>query len=250
MQTESAKSREDIYRDFLEFVSVDIQRERLLVHRKMFHVFFWCFLLPALVSVSTLVLIKLHVLPLKAKAIRDWLVLIFPVSYSLYILGLEVLARVPVVLKRGGISGTLGQAAKESQWRERVRVEMDRAVRASTDQWKWIIENFRIDLAALQNRMRYLTALAGAVFFLIMQGIDSLGDGTSAVETSVSWTRNPITGWVETSAYDFSQFVGLLLFLGLLYLSGSQTYHSLRRYLHCAELGLLDTSASDRSRRH
>ena len=46
-------------------------------------------------------------------------------------------------------------------------------------------------------------------------------------------------GWIESSSNDFSQLVGLRLFLLLLYLSGNQTYHSLMRYLHCAELNII-----------
>ena len=233
MQPEYPRAREDAYREFIEFVRIDVQRERLLVHRRMFSVFFWCFALPAAVSLGTLLLIKFRVLPIKARAIQDWMVLVFPVCYSLYVLGSEVIAQVPTVLRKGGVSGTLGQALKDAQWRERVGESMGRAVRAGEEEWRWIIENYRIDMASLQHRARYLTALAGAVFFLLMQGIDSLAGGDA--EQAVSWTRNPITGLTETSNYDFSQFVGLGLFLVLLYLSGNQTYHSLARYLHCAE---------------
>jgi hypothetical protein len=39
--------------------------------------------------------------------------------------------------------------------------------------------------------------------------------------------------------------VGLGLFLVLLYLSGSQNYASLKRYLICAELVVLETSGED-----
>ena len=45
------------------------------------------------------------------------------------------------------------------------------------------------------------------------------------------------------SESDSLQFVGLGLFLILLYLSGNQTYHSLRRYLVCAELAGRETKS-------
>jgi hypothetical protein len=98
-----------------------------------------------------------------------------------------------------------------------------------------------MDLQAMEYRTKYLTALAGAVFFLIMQGIDSLTDG----EGKVTWVKSSVLGWVETSSSDLSQFVGLALFLVLLYLSGSQTYQSLKRYLNCIELLARKDSQSD-----
>jgi hypothetical protein len=64
-----------------------------------------------------------------------------------------------------------------------------------------------------------------------MQGIDTLGG-----EEKVTWVKSPFTGWVETGTSDFSQFVGLGLFLMLLYLSGNQTQRAVARYLDCVEL--------------
>jgi hypothetical protein len=236
MQPDRPRSKTDTYREFIDFVRQDLQRERMAVHRRMFNVFVWCFALPAAFTIALLVLIKLHWLPRTARAYLEWMVLIFPVCYSLYVLSSEVVAQMPVVLRRGGLHGTLGQALKEAEWRERTRESMERAVQAAPGEWPWIVESFRVDLRALQYRTRYLTVLAGAVFFLIMEGIDSLGG--AALETSVSWVRNPITGWTETSTYDVSQFIGLTLFLVLLYLSGNQSYQALLKYLDCAELSL------------
>lgn len=221
----------------MEFVRADIQRERHQVNRRMFSVFFWCFALPALVSATILLLIKFHIFPRNVRNYLDWMVLIFPISYSLYILSSEVISQIPAAFRRGGVANILGQSLKQAEWRERVCDSMQKSIHANVEQWHWVVENFRIDLRTLQNRTRYLTALAGAVFFLLMQGIDAIGD--SAPETPYGWNKNPILGWIESSSNDISQLVGLTLFLVLLYLSGSQTYHSLARYLHCAELNLL-----------
>jgi hypothetical protein len=228
----------DVYRDFVEFVRTDVQSERSRVNRRMFNVFFWCFLIPALASAAFLLLIKFHVLPRRARGMLDWMALIFPISYSLYILSSEVLAQVPAVFRKGGTSNVLGQSLKDTEWRERVCESMVRHVQASPDEWRWVVASFRIDLQAIQYRTRYLTALAGAVFFLLMQGIDTLGEVTSDIPAAV-WNKNPLMGWIESSSNDFSQLVGLALFLLLLYLSGNQTYHSLNRYLNCAELNLI-----------
>jgi hypothetical protein len=227
----------DLYRELIEFIRMDVQRERHQVNRRMFNVFIWCFVLPAAVSAADLILIKFHILPRSFRAYMDWMMLLFPVSYSLYVLGSEVLAQVPATFKRGGLASALGQSLNQLEWRERVCEAMLRSVPGNAEDWKWLVASFRMDLQAMQHRTRYLTALAGAVFFLLMQGIDTIG-GPSTDGPTV-WNKNPLIGWLESSSNDISQLVSLSLFLVLLYLSGSQTYHSLVRYLRCAELNLL-----------
>jgi hypothetical protein len=226
------RSQNDLYQDFIEFISRDIQRERYLVNRRMLSVFVWCFFLPALVSATVLLLVKLGVLPRSVRSYLDWLVLILPIFYSLYILGFEVLAQVPSAFRKGKIATSLAQAIKENEWRQRVMGAMLQSLNITPEEWNWLIVSFRMDLLAMQNRTRYLTALAGAVFFLLMQGIDSLTDN----DEKLTWTQAAFLGWVESSSNYLAQFVGLALFLVLLYLSGSQTYQSLKRYLNCAEL--------------
>jgi hypothetical protein len=198
----------------------------------MLNAFFWCFLLPTLSSLGILILVKMGLLPRHVRNHLDWIVLILPVFYSLYVLSFEVLAHIPSIFRRGGGASTLEHSFKEGEWRENISESMLKVVAASPDEWNWITASFKMDLQAMQYRTKYLTALAGAVFFLIMQGIDSLADG----EEKVTWIRNSRLGWLETSTSNLAQFVGLGLFLMLLYLSGSQTYHSLKRYLDCAEL--------------
>lgn len=226
------KSQLEHYHSFIEFIRKDIQRERFLVHRRMFSVFLWCFLVPAATSITVLTLVKFNILPPSARGYLDWLALIFPIFYSLYILSSEVISQLPSIFKRGGVSGSLNQAVKEGAWREKVCHELGDLFPAKGSEWDSLIANFEMDLQILQYRTRYLTALAGAVFFLLMQGIDSLSDAPE----KMAWVKNPLLGWVETTSGDLSQFIGLALFLVLLYLSGNQTYHSLTRYLNCAKL--------------
>ena len=183
-------------------------------------------------SATILLLVKLGIFPRSVRSYLDWLILILPIFYSLYVLGFEVLAQVPSAFRKGKVATSLTQIVKENEWRQRVAELMSRSVSASEEQWEWMIASFRVDLIAMKNRTRYLTALAGAVFFLLMQGIDNLTD----TEDKMGWTKTAILGWVETSPGYASQFVGLALFLVLLHLSGSQTHQSLYRYLNCAEL--------------
>ena len=229
-------TRQDLYKDFIEFVREESQRERSIVNRRMFNVFLWCFLLPAVISASIMLLVKLNALPRSARGYVDWVALIFPVVYSIYILSSEVLREVPAAFRRGGVATTLGQSLKEGEWRERVCEGLKKAVPASFEDWRWISRSFEIDLESVQYRTRYLTALAGAVFFLIMQGIDSITEPPET-ERKVTFLKDSVLGWVESMpSNDMTQFLGLALFLVLLYLSGSETHHTLRRYFDCARL--------------
>jgi len=72
-----------------------------------------------------------------------------------------------------------------------------------------------------------------------MQGIDYLTDDVN----KVTLVKEPLLGWVETSNSNFTQFIGLGLFLILLYLSGTQTRDRLQRYLDCAELMILESKS-------
>lgn len=221
-----------VYIKFLEQVRIESQRERSIETKRMLHVFFWCFLLPALLSIISLVFVKTGIFPRSMRNSISWIPLVFPVLYSIFFLSSQVLRDVPSAFRRGKLASHLGEAAKDGQWRERVCRELLRNVSMNHEDWIWVVTSFHIDLEALLHRTRYLTALAGAVFFLIMQGIDLIAD---PIPTD-TYVKDPTFGWVQVSSSDPLQFVGLALFLLLLYLSGSQSYHALKRYLSCARL--------------
>ncbi|MBC7691435.1 MAG: hypothetical protein H7222_06660 [Methylotenera sp.] len=221
------------YAAFNDFIQRDIQLARSQVNRRMFSVFLWCFLLPALVSAAFLLLIKFGIFPRSARVYLEWIALLFPLFYSIYFLSSQVLVGATVAFRRGGVGTTLSQNTKEGEWRVSVCDSMNKELFLKADQWEWVIASLRMDLSRLQYRNRYLTALAGAVFYLIMQGIDSLG---GSEEMKMNVLINP--------SNDFTQFVGLALFLVLLYLSGTQTISSLQKYLDCAELLQIQVQAS------
>jgi hypothetical protein len=235
----------EAYRTFLNFIGDDVQRERHRSNRRMLSVFLWCFLLPTVFAGICVVMVKMGILPRKVRANLDWLILVFPVLYSLYILSSEFLTGIPSIFRRGGLAASLNGAVKEGDWRQRVCESFGTSLQFSEAEWAWVVESFRIDLDNIRNRTKYLTALAGAVFFLIMQGLDSLTD----VVENTTWVKNPLLGWMETSN-DLSQLMALALFLVLLYLSGNQTYHALLRYLNSAELVLLQRRNESKSVSH
>jgi hypothetical protein len=240
------RTREELYQQFIDWVGNDVQRQRQRTNRRMLGVFVWCFFLPVVSAATVLLLIHFQILPRSAKGYADWLILVFPVLYSLYILSSEVLSEMPSVFRRGGIASTLGHASREGEWRRKVCDGLLVAVPANYEEWRWVVTSFRMDLNGIKQRHAHLTALAGAVFFMIMHGIDSLGDSG---EPLVAPTTRVVMGWVEAANNDISQMVGLVLFLMLLYLSGSQTFYSLSRYLNCAELVVIDIAKRERMRR-
>jgi hypothetical protein len=146
------------------------------------------------------------------------------------------------------VANTLVQPRKDSQWRERVSHALSRAVPGiSSDDWAWLVASYRIDLDNMKQRTRYLTGLAAAVFYLILQGIDSLTD--PEVEEKTTWTKSQLFGWVEHSATtDVAPLVAFGIVLMLLYLSGSQTHQTLLRYLNCAELLKLQAESGEPKR--
>lgn len=238
MQRSTEGPHSELYREFIDYIRIDIQRERLAANRRMLGVFLWCFIIPAVVAATVLVMVKLGVLPRRVSRYMDWLIVIFPVGYGLYMLSSDALRELPVMIRRGGIAATLSRALVEEQWRSRVCKEMkarffdSKALEKGKIGWGWIIRNFEIDLENVQNRTRYLTALAGAVFFLIFQGIDAF----DSPHAEPRWSTSSIMGWFEASSSSFTQFFALGIFLMLLYVSGNQVYLSLARYLHCARL--------------
>jgi hypothetical protein len=213
---------ENLYSKFLDFVRDDHQKDRAVDNRRMLSVFIWCFLAPAIVSIVTILLINYSILPRSMRGYLDWIVLIFPVLYSIYFLGSQVLSGLPIAFKRGGFAMGLAQTKKESDWRFKLSEKLHKEMKLSQSDWNWIVQNLEEDLDRMQVKTRYLTALAGAVFFLLMQGIDSITTDSQVIEATTSSAA--------------SEWISLFLFLVLLYMSGQQSYYSLKRYLACAKL--------------
>lgn len=210
-------------------------------------VFVWCFLAPALVTTMLFVLVKVDLVPRKVYRYADWIFLVFPTIYSLYFMASEVLLEFRTTLRRGGLGNVLAESEREAGWRVRIIHRLREHVGCDPADWQWIAASFRMDLRRILNRARYVTALGGAVFFLLLQGIDSIGDFSPAVPLSGSAIGRQVSpmavfeGWFEVSSNSLAQFTGLGLFVLLLYLAGNRTYHVLSRYLDCVELMLSDS---------
>lgn len=213
--------RQAKYVEFMKFIQAHNNRDRLIVSRKLFSFVLWCFIAPALVSVLIIVLSNSGVIPKSSRAYLDGVMLVFPVLYSLYFVGVQLLSGVPKVYREGGFAQSLGQALTEYSWRVSVLKEFKPTPAWSKTDWSWVIQNLEIDIHRLETRAKYLTGLAGSVFFLIMQGIDAL---TMDAQSFALADSGP------------AQWVGLALFLTLFYISSLHTPQNLQRYLSAARL--------------
>ncbi|MBI3534071.1 MAG: hypothetical protein HY072_01105 [Deltaproteobacteria bacterium] len=221
----------ELYETFLDFVRQEIQKERSTVNKKMLSVLLWCFVFPALLSIIIVILTNLRILPFYTRHYLDWILLAFPVFYALYFLNSEVLKDLPSLFKKGGMTTTLNQALKDTKWREHVCDELEKKIKLNDEELGQIASHFKIDLDNLYSRIRFITVLAGAVFFLILKGLDLFFDTDSKniIQNNSHFINKP-------SNYDFSELIVLGLFLIIFYLSGNQTYRSLLRFLQCTEL--------------
>jgi hypothetical protein len=225
------------YERFLEFIERDCQRERTKVNRRMLYVLLWCFILPATVLVAATLLARFGIFPRGLRRYVDWMLLLFPIGYGLYIFGSEVLVELPNLFRRGGISSTLDFYRRESIWRMRVVGELESQLPKDRAARRTIARHFAADLDNLKYRVQYLTALAGAVFLLVMQTLDWFGDDEHAWRVGQAGSMGlEFLGRVEALSSGFAQAGSLAVFLVLFFLSGNQTYYLLKRYLVCLEL--------------
>ncbi len=230
----TSQERIALYEKFLGFISDDVQKQRRQLHRRMFILLGWCFVAPALFTLALLLLVKFHILPAPYRAFTEWGMIGFPVLYTLYVLGDEVLREMPSLFRKGGLSNTLLTNLRESQWREHTIDQMKRSLYNSPADWRWMMKNYQIDMARFRARHHFLTILSSAVFGLINYGIGRLSE-----PEEVNFIQHPTMGLIQFST-DWSQTIVVVLFLVLFYLSGMQTYQSLHRYYECLEVAAND----------
>lgn len=235
----SVESSQALYLRFLQWVEEDSADERRSVQRRLSGLFVWCFVAPAFVSLTLVMLMRAGMLPPRARSVVDWVILVFPLGYAVFFLGSEFWRGLRDALKRGGIGSVLGQIEREAALRSSAIIRLERFMGdASGAQWRWVRSSFAADLESLLFRTRFVTVLAGSVLFLIMQGIDAIAPDSP---TPVEYIRHPWLGWLATRpgndlAAGLGPLIGLGLFLVLLYLSGLQTHQALKRYQRYLEL--------------
>lgn len=238
-----------LYDQFLDFVARDVQEERSRAHRRIFSAIAWCLLLPIATTFVIALFTRLGWFPRSAKGLADSTLLIFPVLYGIWVLGSEARRAHRAARNHGGRRGAflaLGPAREDARWRERVSAQLSATVGRRPSTLVWLSRQFQLDLERLRQRSRYLTALAGAVFFLIMQGIDWIEPDPAArpiFHGGPGSLSGLMTSTGEATGDPYFQFIGLAFFLLLLYLSGVQAHQSFSRYGECLDLLRLDAES-------
>jgi len=230
------KDRQELYASFLKFIQEDSQKDRMQVHQQMFSTLLWCFLVPVFLAGVILFFTRMGFVSSRWRSYLDPILLIFPVLYSLYYLGSQVIVDLPYLFRKGGLSTSLRQTLKEGKWRHATIESLSKQIPAKSEDWAWVADNFEIDLRIHLQRTRFLTVLGGAVFFLLSQGFDAVETKGPSVSTGMPVGAEVLIRLVEYGSSQIASLVALFLFLVLLYLTGSQLYHTLHRYLDCADL--------------
>jgi hypothetical protein len=227
-------SKNELYAEFLGFLAKEMQRERYSVNRRVFSVLFWCILLPVMIFSVLFLFVLLGWIPFFIRSYLGWIILLFPILYTMRFLGLGFLKELPKIFKKNGGSVLLGQMQEKGKWRVSVCDELQTKLGLRGFEWRWLKINFEKDLDQMQARSRYLTVLVGAVLFLMIGVLDSVGRQDAPADFLSS--AESFYLWFQSIGGDLQQFIGLVLFLVLFYLSDSQMQQFLRRYLDCLEL--------------
>lgn len=237
-----SQNQYESYNQFIRYVQSSIQEERTQTNRKMFSVFLFCFLLPAVLSFSTIILIRMGVIPRDARSYVDWAILFFPIAYGFYAIGLQGLREVTSGLRRGGVTNALEHSLKQNTWREKNCAELKQLLGTQETHWRWIVECYRADLQAMRRRNYTVTVFAASIFFFILHGIDLFDPAT---EIPLKIHPVLLISLLESAFDKLNQIIALAIFLLLFFMTGMELVSSLEKFLHCAELLLLQAQKDD-----
>jgi hypothetical protein len=197
-------------------------------------VFLWCFIAPMISVLFVAAARRWGWTDRLPRGYGEWVVLFFPVAYSIFVFGSEMLRGLPNIFRRGGAANVLQHSVEEVKWRQDVCEQLRARVHASAGDWSWIHTNFRMELQAMRYRNRYLVILAGAVFFLILEGVEVIGPSGALDAGAVS--PSTFFHFMNAAIDEISRVIALGFVLVLLYLSGTQLQSNLERFLNSVEL--------------
>jgi hypothetical protein len=221
------KSSHYAYQQFIQWIQEDMNKDRLIVNRKVFSVVFWCLVLPAMVS---LVIYGLRKFQLIATVhYLDQFLFLPPFLYALYSLW-PTLRELPSVFKKGGLSSVLEESAREVEWKEQVILRLRQEVRLTHKEWELVAFYLDSEIRRLRSQNRYLSTLSGVVLFFMFQFLDL---GGSAEVMRQQGSAGLVSMWVDQFSQWGGQIFSLILFSCLFYLSGTQIQKHLERYRVC-----------------
>jgi hypothetical protein len=217
------------YQQFVAWVQTDMNKDRVIVNRKVFSVVLWCLILPVVMSLVLYGLRKNQLLG--SLRYIDAFIYFPPFLYALYSLW-PTLKALPRVFRKGGLGAMLEESAKEVEWRELTASRLQAEVRLTTKEWTSVSFHLDQEIKRLNDQNRYMTILSTVVLFFMFQFLD-LGGGVDApIEVGPT---GMVKAWVDQFSQWGIQVFSLFLFSALFYLSGSQFQRYLHRYWVCVQ---------------
>lgn len=217
------------YQQFVSWVQIDMNKDRVMVNRKVFSVVLWCLILPALLSLIIYALRKYQII--EFFRYLDTVLFMPPFLYALYSLW-PTIKNVPRVFKKGGLGAMLEESAKEVDWREATATRLHAEVRLTAKEWNAVSFHLQYEMTRLNEQNRYMTILSTVVLFFMFQFLDLGGAPEIMHETGPG---GMVKAWVDQFSQWGVQIFSLLLFSALFYLSGLQFQRYLQRYWVCVQ---------------
>ena len=216
------------YQQFVNWVQKDMNKDRVIVNRKVFSVVLWCLILPIILSLCVYGLRKYQIL-VGPFHYLDTFIFLPPFSYALYSLW-PTLRDLPRVFRKGGLGAMLEGSAKEVEWREKTAARIQTEIQLTPKEWQVVSFHLEQEMVRLQDQNRYMTILSTVVVFFMFQFLDLGG----AIETPLEATPTAlIKVWVAQFSQWGIQIFSLTVFAALFYLSGLQFQRYLLRYWVC-----------------
>ena len=223
------KSSSHAYQQFVFWVQTDMNKDRVMVNRKVFSVVLWCLILPAILSLVIYALRKYQLIGVLRYL--DTVLFMPPFLFALYSLW-PTIKNVPRVFKKGGLGAMLEESAKEVEWREGTALRLEKEVKLTPKEWQAVSFHLHHEISRLNDQNRYMTILSTVVLFFMFQFLD-LG-GAPEVMHEVG-PAGMVKSWVDQFSQWGVQIFSLILFSALFYLSGLQFQRYLHRYWVCVK---------------
>ncbi len=217
------------YQQFVVWVQADMNRDRMIVNRKVFSVVVWCLVLPILISLIVYGLRKYHLI--ETFRYFDTFLFLPPFLYALYSLW-PTLRNIPRVFKKGGVGAMLEESAREVEWRESTAFRLSQEIKLTPKEWSTVSFHLQQEITRLNDQNRYMTILSTVVLFFMFQFLD-LGGAPDVVHEDGSAMM--VKAWVDQFSQWGVQVFSLFLFSALFYLSGLQFQRYLQRYWVCIQ---------------
>ena len=217
------------YEQFVNWVQLDMKKDRMSVNRKVFSVVLWCLILPIASALVVFGLRKFQIIG-QVKYL-DSILFVPPFAYALYSIW-PTIRELPHVFRKGGLGAMLEESLREVKWREHTAAKMESELKLTSQEWNAISFHLRHDIDRMHHQNRYMTILTGVVLFFMFQFLDLGGTDDIVLDPGPA---GMVKAWVDQFSQWSIQVISLVLFSALFYLSGLQFQRYISRYWVCVQ---------------